>query len=137
MENTTEYMFLDRLEFLARGGRLAKTKAFFGDLFHKKPVVTPTPEGVRKVDVVGTHQQQVDWLKAHLERELPREGPLIVMMEYTDNRDRIAGIVEHVITPLRPDVDVLIRPFSLTTGVHIGPGSWGIAFLPLPAEWGK
>ncbi|MCP4668944.1 MAG: DAK2 domain-containing protein, partial [Deltaproteobacteria bacterium] len=36
-----EIVFLDKLQWLAAGGRMSKTGAFFGDVFHIKPVVSP------------------------------------------------------------------------------------------------
>jgi fatty acid-binding protein DegV len=40
-----EYVFLDKLQYLAAGGRLSKTSAFFGDKLNIKPVISPLPEG--------------------------------------------------------------------------------------------
>jgi DegV family protein with EDD domain len=51
-----EYVFLDRLEYLAAGGRLSKTGAFFGDMIRMKPIVSPMAEGARKVGVVRNRE---------------------------------------------------------------------------------
>jgi len=37
-----EFIFLDKLQYLAAGGRISKTSSFFGDLLHMKPVISPT-----------------------------------------------------------------------------------------------
>jgi len=33
-----------------------------------------------------------------------------------------------------PRAEVLVQPMSLTTGVHVGPGTWGIAYQKLETE---
>ncbi|MGB5748810.1 MAG: DegV family protein, partial [Desulfobacterales bacterium] len=42
VEKCEEYVFLDKLKYLAAGGRLAKSSAFFGDVFRVKPIISPT-----------------------------------------------------------------------------------------------
>ena len=43
-----EYIFTDKLKYLAAGGRIAKSSAFLGDMLHVKPIITPTDEGAKK-----------------------------------------------------------------------------------------
>jgi len=54
-----EYVFLDKLQYLAAGGRLSKTSAFFGDKLNMKPVISPLPEGAKKVGMVRNQEDQV------------------------------------------------------------------------------
>jgi hypothetical protein len=55
------------------------------------------------------------------------------MLEYTDNRDWVSGTPKKEIERLYPSAEVLLQPLSLTSGVHMGPGTWAVAFLPEPA----
>ena len=63
LNDCREYIFLDRLHYLAKGGRLSKTSAFFGDMLRMKPVVTPTAEGAKKAGVVRNTRDQLDFLQ--------------------------------------------------------------------------
>ena len=38
VQTCEEYVFLEKLQYLAAGGRLSKTSAFFGDMLRMKPV---------------------------------------------------------------------------------------------------
>ncbi len=71
-----EYVFLDTLRYLAAGGRLSRTGAFFGDMLRMKPVISPLAEGVRKMGVVRNRTEQlkfaVEKLTAALERKRAR-----------------------------------------------------------------
>jgi DegV family protein with EDD domain len=131
--NSSELIFIDRLQYLAAGGRLSKTGAFFGDLINMKPVISPLPDGARKVGAVRSQSDQVKFAldKIGEARLRARQGRLFVMLEYTDN----AGWLEREFRPLLekelPGSGIIVQPMSLTTGVHVGPGAWGIAWQPV------
>ena len=52
------------------------------------------------------------------------------MLQYTDNRALVEERVLPGIASRHPGADIQLRPLSLTTGVHVGPGTWSLAFLP-------
>jgi hypothetical protein len=112
-----EYVFLDKLEYVAAGGRLSKTSAFFGDMLKMKPVVSP----------------QKDQIKMALERlaaSLTKEAQALIMLEYSDNYDLVNGTIKPLIAANYPQAEIIIQPLSLTSGAHMGPGTWAVAFLP-------
>jgi len=124
-----EYIFLDSLKYLAAGGRLSKTGAFFGDLMQMKPVVSPTAEGAKKTGVTRNREDQIRFAVAKL-TEMSQEKEMMVMLEYSDNYPWVRDEVRPRIERCRPASEIVVQPLSLTTGVHTGPGTWGIAFLP-------
>lgn len=127
-----EYIFLEKLKWLARGGRLSRTKAFFGDLLSKKPVVSPMPGGAEKVAVLRDRVEQIDWAAARLEAETPSRGAFMVLLEYTDDEAWVRSLADSLVARVRPEARILVRPFSLTSGAHMGPGTWGLSFLTTP-----
>ncbi len=125
-----EYVFIDQLKYLAAGGRLAKTSGFFGDLLRLKPVVSPTGEGAVKVGVVRDRAGQLTFALERLGDELSPDFSGLVMLEYSDNREWLAAEVEPRLVALCPRAEIMLVPLSLTSGVHMGPGTWALAFLP-------
>lgn len=127
-----EMVFLNRLKYLAQSGRMPKAGAFFGDVFNVKPVVSPRPEGVVKLGVVRSTDEQIAFALDYLGRALQPDQAVEVMLQYTDNRafieDRAAAAVQEKL----PRARVTIMPLSLTSATHMGPGSWALAFLPDP-----
>lgn len=128
-----ELIFLDRLQYLAAGGRLSKTRGFLGDLFNVKPVITPTPEGAAKVGTARTPQAQLAFALARLEQGMGREAGGLVLLEHSDNREWVDAEVLPAIRSCCPSAEILSVPLSLTSGAHMGPGTWGVAFLPARA----
>jgi hypothetical protein len=125
-----EYIFLDQLKYLVAGGRLSKTKGFFGDLLHMKPIITPTAEGVVKAGTTRNPKEQIAFALEKLVKGLGPDAGALVMLEYTDNRQWVEENVLGLIRGRFPAAEVIFQPLSLTSGVHMGPGTWGVAFLP-------
>jgi DegV family protein with EDD domain len=131
-----EYIFLDRLQYLAAGGRMSKTSSFFGDLLHMKPVVTPTPSGASKVTVVRNREDQLSFLLEKVRETLERSPVTDFLLQYTDTRAFVEQAVEARLRELCPGAEFRVRPISNTSGVHMGPGTWAVAFLPAVPEDG-
>jgi len=123
-----EYVFLDRLEYLAAGGRLSKTKAYFGDTLCMKPIITPTAAGVRRVGVARNRKEQLRFAFDALARALRHDSKALIMMEYSDNRSWLEEVSVDVARSY-PEAAISVRPLSLTSGAHMGPGTWALAFL--------
>ncbi len=130
-----EYVFLDRLQYLAAGGRMSKAGSFFGDLLHMKPGITPTRKGAKKVAMHRNRSEQLAFLLERVEEALRRGLSLTrFLLEYTDTRAFLEDIVWPRLRALCPEAEFRVRPISNTSGAHMGPGTWGAAFLPAVQE---
>ena len=125
-----EYVFLDKLHYLAAGGRLSKTSAFFGDMLKMKPVVSPQPEGAKKIGVVRNQEEQIKMASEKLAAALQKDSRALIMLEYSDNYGWLNDNVKIMIEANYPQAEIIMQPLSLTSGVHMGPGTWAVAFLP-------
>ncbi len=126
MRTCGELVFIDELKYLARGGRISRAGGFFGDLLHVKPVISPEAAGVRKCGVVRNQAGQLAVLRQRLQPLEPQN--LVLLLEYSDNRAWLEKTVLPLVQRLQPMAAIHIVPLSLTSGVHMGPGTWGIAW---------
>ena len=108
---------------------MSKTGAFFGDVLHVKPVVSPSPEGAKKVAVVRSRKEQFQFAVDRLEEGLTRDQQATIMLEFTDNRNWILEEVKPELERRFPMAEFILQPVSLTSGAHMGPGTWAVAFL--------
>lgn len=129
-ETCREYVFINELKYLVAGGRVSKAGGFFGDLLDMKPIISPTREGVKKMGVVRSAKAQLAFAVARL-TELGGPAP-VILLQYADNREWVAGPVLEQLRSLLPEAEILLVPLSLTSGVHMGPGTWALAFAPRP-----
>lgn len=134
MGECEEYVFLDKLQYLAAGGRLSKTSAFFGDMLKMKPVISPQPEGAKKMGVVRNQADQLKMAQEKLAASLQKDSRAFIMLEYSDNFGWVNKTVKKLIGQLYPHAEIILQPLSLTSGAHMGPGTWAVAFLPEFAE---
>ena len=125
-----EFVFLDQLKYLAAGGRISKTKGFFGDLMRMKPVISPRPEGAEKVGMVRNQAGQLAFAFERLEAGLTQHESATILIEYSDNQTWVEQTAADKIHQRFPNAELILRPLSLTSGAHMGPGTWGVAFLP-------
>ena len=127
LELAREYIFIDTLHYLAAGGRLSKTGAFFGDMLKYKPVISPQKDGAQKVGMVKNRSEQVRFALDRLSEVFEAEACGLILFEYTDNRSFVEDTAATVQRRF-PNTELLVRPLSLTTGAHTGPGTWAVAF---------
>lgn len=129
IQNVQEYIFLNTLQFLAAGGRISKTSAFFGDVLRIKPIISPYSDGARKIGVARNLRDQVKFAFRCLEQNIPQDQKATLLLEHSDNQEWLEGEIKPEIERRFPLVKIILQPLSLTSAVHMGPGSWGVAFL--------
>lgn len=123
-----EYVFIDEMKYLVAGGRVSITKGFFADLFHMKPVISPQAEGVRKQGVVKNRAGQLDFALHKLQLSEYDASDLFILLQYSDNKEWLQKEVKETMQKHYPAAEILLVPLSLTSGVHMGPGTWSVAF---------
>jgi len=99
-----------------------------------RPVVSPTPEGAKRVGAVRSVKEQLPMAIRKIREQGGNGGGLLILLEHTDNRSWIEEKVRPEVEREFPRAEVLVQPMSLTTGVHVGPGTWGIAYQKLETE---
>lgn len=92
-------------------------------------LVSPLPGGARKVGVVKNREEQLRFAMEAMGRSLQPEDMALIMLEYSDNRPWVEEVRNYV-AKFYPKTRIIVHPLSLTSGAHMGPGTWAIAFLP-------
>jgi len=130
IDHCRELVFIDELKYLVAGGRVSRASGFFGDLLTMKPVISPTGKGVQKVGMVHSKKGQLAFALKKLRENLDVTTAPVILLQYSDNEDWVADLVGRQIRSLLPEAEILVVPLSLTSGVHMGPGTWSLAFCP-------
>lgn len=128
-----EYIFIDRLKYLAAGGRLSRPSALMGDLLRVKPVISPLPTGAEKIGSVKNRPDQLRFALRRLTFDLAEALKPLILLEYSDNFEWVEGEVADRLHQTFPSAEIILQPLSLTTGAHTGPGTWAVAVHPDPA----
>ncbi len=134
MATCHEYVFIDQLKYLVAGGRVSKTGGIFGALLAVKPVISPTSEGVKKLGVVHSRKGQLTLALSTLKDRFAASTAPMILLQYSDNREWVTDVVAEHVRDLLPQAEILLTPLSLTSGVHMGPGTWSMAFTVLEVD---
>ena len=116
---------VDTLEFLARGGRIGRAKAFAGELLHVKPILS-----IRKGEVIPikrvrgnkkAFQEFVDVVQSETV-----DGPSLRFgTAHADAPERAAELAK-MVRDLRPQATIEIETeLGAVIGTHAGPGTVG------------
>lgn len=109
---------------------MSKTGAFFGDILSLKPIVSPFPDGVKKMGLARSAHDQIKFLFTRLDEVLSEDQEVTFLLQHSNNRDWLDTEIRHKIESKFAKARVIIQPLSLTSASHMGPGAWGVAYLP-------
>ncbi len=116
---------VDTLEFLARGGRIGRARAFAGQVLNVKPILTIREGEVLPVKRVrGSQKAFMEFVRAF--REGSADGPgLRVGIAHADAPERAEALAD-MVRRERPQAEIEISTtLGAVIGTHAGPGTVG------------
>jgi len=125
-----EYLVIDDLGYLVRSGRLGRVKAALAGALSLKPIVGHGGDGAITWAKVRSHRAGLEEIVRRIRRH-PGEGPLLAMVEHTDNREWALEVQGSLAAALPEGAEIVLCPLSSTSSVHMGPGTWGVAVTRL------
>ena len=116
---------VDTLEFLARGGRIGRAKAFAGQLMNVKPILSIREGEVIPVKRVrGNRKAFQEFVDAVTEQTQNVPG-LRIGIAHADAPERMVQI-EKMVRDLRPEATIEMETIlGAVIGAHAGPGTVG------------
>jgi DegV family protein with EDD domain len=123
---------VDTLEFLARGGRIGRARAFAGQVLNVKPILTiQDGEVVPLKRVRGNQKAFMEFVRAF--REGTPEGPgLRVGIAHADAPERAEALAA-MVRQERPEAVIeLTTTLGAVIGTHAGPGTVGFFWFVDP-----
>jgi len=123
---------VETLEFLARGGRIGRARAFAGELMHVKPILTIVDGEVVPVKRVRGNrkafQEFVDTLESRT-RDEPGLRIGIAHAAAPERAEEVAKLVRH----RRPQAEIeAVVGLGAVLGAHAGPGTVGFFWFSDP-----
>ena len=116
---------VDTLEFLARGGRIGKAKAFAGQLLNVKPILSIRDGEVLPVKRVRGNRRAVQEFVAALETQTIDTASLRVGIAHADAPERMVQL-EKMVRDIRPHAQIEQETsLGAVIGAHAGPGTVG------------
>jgi DegV family protein with EDD domain len=115
---------VDTLEFLRRGGRIGRARAWAGTLLHVKPILTIDREVIPLKRVRGNQKAMQTFVEEFTSRTEDRPT-LRVGIAHADAPDR-AEQLRRMVAGERPQAQVdVVTTLGAVVGTHAGPGTVG------------
>ena len=116
---------VDTLEFLARGGRIGRAKAFAGELLNVKPILTIVDAEVVPVKRVRGNRKAFQEFVDVLQTQTVDDPSLRVGIAHADAPERMAELAR-MTRDLRPQATIEVETsLGAVIGAHAGPGTVG------------
>lgn len=124
-----EHLFtVDRLEYLARGGRISKTSAFVGGLLNIKPLLNVEDGKLIPLEKLrGTRRVHRRILELMEERGVQLDKQIIGISHADDEETALK--MKQMIAEKFGSQQFVINSIGATIGSHVGPGTLAIFFL--------
>lgn len=117
---------VDTLEFLARGGRIGRARAFAGEMLHVKPILSIVEGEVVPVKRVRGNRKAVQEFVDALETGTRDEPGLRVGIAHAAAPERAVEI-EKLVRDRRPGAEIeTVAELGAVIGAHAGPGTVGL-----------
>ena len=126
--NNSRFLFTpDTLDYLKKGGRIGWASALLGTLFQIKPILTVCDGKTTVFTKVRTKKKAVDTLVTTLVNDLQGKELGGVIVHHINCQDEGLSLAAKIKKQL--GVDVQIDTIGPIIGLHVGPGSIGVAYF--------
>ena len=116
---------VDTLEFLARGGRIGRAKAFAGELLNVKPILTIEDSEVVPLKRVRGNRKAFQAFVDALKTQTVDGPDLRIGIAHADAPERMAELAK-MTRDLRPHATIEVETsLGAVIGAHAGPGTVG------------
>ncbi len=119
------YFVLDTLEYLRRGGRIGRARAFLGAVLRVKPLLSLRDGEVHPEERVRTHAHALERI-AQIATSFPRVQEIAVA--YSTNPQDAENLRRRLAEAM-PHVNIWVARLGPVIGTHAGPRVLGIGLL--------
>lgn len=128
LANTGVLLTVDTLEYLHRGGRIGGAQKFLGSALKLKPILEVVNGSFEGLEKVRTRSKALDRLVDLTIERIGGRQPLEIAALHADAQQVANELIEKV----KQRIDTAyttVTSVSPGVGVHLGPGTVGLAFL--------
>jgi len=125
--NKSKFIFTpDTLEYLRKGGRIGSAGALVGSLLNIKPILTVTDGQTNVYLKVRTKKRAIDKMIDILREDDEKFGLEEITIHHINCEKEAKKLAENIKDKMK--CEILVCPIGPVIGVHVGPGTLGIAY---------
>lgn len=125
--NTSKFLFVpDTLKYLKKGGRIGGASALFGTILQIKPILTVQNGETSVYEKVRTKKKAVEVILKKVLDDMTEKGLGDVIVHHINCEEEGLELAKRLENELK--IPVKIQPIGAIIGLHVGPGSIGVAY---------
>ena len=125
--NTSKFLFVpDTLKYLKKGGRIGGASALFGTILQIKPILTVQNGETSVYEKVRTKKKAIEVILKKVLDDMTEKGLGDVIVHHINCEEEGIALAEMLKQKL--NVEVHVEKIGPVIGVHVGPGSIGVAY---------
>ena len=125
--NNSRFLFTpETLEYLKKGGRIGGAAALFGNVLQIKPILTVVNGETSVFKKVRTRKKAIEEIVKTVLEEIEAKGLVDIVVHHINCQEDGLKLAKALENKLGKKVD--IQSIGPVIGVHVGPGSIGIAY---------
>ena len=118
------FALLDTLEYLQKGGRIGKARAFMGNLLKLKPILSTKEGEVFPFERARSRTKGVDRIFSLVQEGLPVSDLAVFYSTTKSEAEDLAARLN----PFISSGEIIMSQIGPVVGTHAGPGVLGVAF---------
>ena len=124
--NTSKFLFVpETLKYLKKGGRIGGASALFGTILQVKPILTVQNGETSVYEKVRTKKKAVEVILKKVLDDMTEKGLGEVIVHHINCEEGLE-LAKRLENELK--IPIKIQSIGATIGLHVGPGSIGVAY---------
>lgn len=125
--NNSRFLFSpETLDYLKKGGRIGSASALLGTILQIKPILTVNDGETSVFTKVRTRKKAVDTIVNAVFEDIEKNGLGDVIVHHINCKEEGLALAKRLEEKLK--IPVKIQSIGPVIGLHVGPGSIGIAY---------
>lgn len=125
--NNSRFLFSpDTLEYLKKGGRIGSASALLGTILQIKPILTVVDGTTSVFTKVRTRKKAIDTMVESVLDDINKNGLGDIIVHHINCEEEGFKLAKRLEEAL--NINVSIQSIGPIIGIHVGPGSIGIAY---------
>lgn len=125
--NKSKFLFVpDTLKYLKKGGRIGGASALLGTILQIRPILTVEDGKTTVFEKVRTKKKAVNTIMDKVVSDINTNGSGEVIVHHINCEKEGKEIAERLSKEL--NIDVTVQSIGPVIGLHVGPGSVGVAY---------
>ena len=125
--NSSRFLFVpETLKYLKKGGRIGSASALLGTILQIRPILTVENGETSVYDKVRTKKKAVEVILKKVLDDMTERGLGEVIVHHINCEEEGLNLAKRLEKELK--IPVKIQSIGATIGLHVGPGSIGVAY---------